>query len=97
MPGDGGMARPRRGTRVPLLLRLAPGIGGRKRGAGEDMIAACLEQVLSLNNLVDCQSLVLARGLESELHTRQQDRPTMRTGCHRVWGVADVSAGWVFG
>lgn len=54
MPGDGGMARPRRGTRVPLLLRLAPGIGGRRRGAGEDMTAAYLEQVLSLDNLVDC-------------------------------------------
>lgn len=39
---------------MPLLLRLAPGIGGRKRGAGEDMTAAYLEQVLSLDNLVDC-------------------------------------------
>ena len=31
--GEGGIARPRRGVRGPLLL--LPGIGGRSRGAGE--------------------------------------------------------------
>lgn len=31
------MARPRRGVRVPELERPAPGIGGRRRGAGEAM------------------------------------------------------------
>lgn len=35
--GEGGIARPRRGVLVPLLLRL-PGIGGRSRGAGDDML-----------------------------------------------------------
>lgn len=30
--GDGGMARPRRGARAPLLF---PGMGGRKSGAGD--------------------------------------------------------------
>ena len=36
--GEAGMAKPRRGVRVPLLLR-PPGIGGRSSGAGEDMVA----------------------------------------------------------
>ena len=33
----GGIASPSRGVRFPLLLRL-PGIGGRSRGAGEDIV-----------------------------------------------------------
>lgn len=32
--GDGGIARPRRGVRAPPL---EPGMGGRRRGTGEDM------------------------------------------------------------
>lgn len=32
MLGDGGIARPRRGVRLPLVLR-PPGTGGRRRGA----------------------------------------------------------------
>lgn len=35
--GDGGIARPSRGVRVPLLER-APGMAGRRRGAGDDMM-----------------------------------------------------------
>lgn len=35
--GDGGIASPRRGGRPAPLLRVAPGMGGRRRGAGEDM------------------------------------------------------------
>lgn len=31
------MARPRRGVRVPLLCR-PPGIGGRSKGAGDDIL-----------------------------------------------------------
>lgn len=54
MPGEGGMARPRRGTRVPLLLRLPPGIGGRKRGAGDDMTAGCFEEMSNFSDFVDC-------------------------------------------
>jgi hypothetical protein len=34
--GDGGMERPRRGVRTPLWAR-PPGMGGRRRGAGDDM------------------------------------------------------------
>ena len=34
--GEGGMDRPRRGVRVPLWVR-APGMGGRRTGAGEDI------------------------------------------------------------
>jgi hypothetical protein len=33
--GDGGMASPSLGVRVPLL-DLAPGMAGRRRGAGEE-------------------------------------------------------------
>jgi hypothetical protein len=36
MFGDGGIARPSRGVRAPLLLR-PPGTGGRSSGAGDDM------------------------------------------------------------
>lgn len=35
--GEGGMARPNLGVRVPLVCRL-PGIGGRNSGAGEDIL-----------------------------------------------------------
>lgn len=35
--GEGGMPRVSLGVRVPLLLR-APGTGGRRRGAGADML-----------------------------------------------------------
>ena len=35
--GEGGIASPSRGVRVPELLRLPPGIGGRRRGTGEDI------------------------------------------------------------
>ena len=35
--GEGGMARPRRGVRGPEPVRGTPGIGGRRRGTGEDM------------------------------------------------------------
>ena len=37
--GEGGIARPRRGVLVPLLLRL-PGMGGRRRGAGDDILGS---------------------------------------------------------
>lgn len=37
--GDAGMERPRRGVRLPLWAR-PPGMGGRRRGAGDDM-AGC--------------------------------------------------------
>ena len=36
--GDAGMARPSRGTLLPLCWRPAPGTGGRRRGAGEAML-----------------------------------------------------------
>jgi hypothetical protein len=35
--GEGGIERPSFGTRLPDWWRLAPGIGGRRRGAGEAM------------------------------------------------------------
>ena len=35
--GDGGIERPRRGVRLVELLR-EPGMGGRRRGAGADMV-----------------------------------------------------------
>jgi hypothetical protein len=35
--GDGGIARPSLGVRVPLALR-EPGMGGLRRGAGADMV-----------------------------------------------------------
>ena len=34
--GDGGIARPSLGVLAPLFCRL-PGIGGRSKGAGEDI------------------------------------------------------------
>lgn len=37
--GEGGMPRVSRGVRLPLLLR-PPGIGGRRSGTGDDMVAA---------------------------------------------------------
>lgn len=36
--GDGGIERPSLGARL-LLFCLLPGIGGRRSGAGEDMLA----------------------------------------------------------
>lgn len=39
--GDGGIARPNRGTLGPLPP-LLPGIGGRSNGAGEDMLECVL-------------------------------------------------------
>lgn len=36
---EGGIARPRRGVRGPPLLRFAPGMGGRRRGTGDDMVS----------------------------------------------------------
>ena len=35
--GDGGIASPRRGVLAPPPPRLPPGMGGRRRGAGEDI------------------------------------------------------------
>ena len=35
--GAGGIERPSFGTLLPDCWRLAPGIGGRRRGAGEAM------------------------------------------------------------
>lgn len=35
--GEGGIERPSFGTLLPDCWRLAPGIGGRRRGAGEAM------------------------------------------------------------
>lgn len=40
--GEGGMASPRRGILPALLLR-EPGIGGRRRGAGDDMAEGVFE------------------------------------------------------
>ena len=37
--GDGGIESPRRGVRLPPADRF-PGIGGRNRGAGEDILGA---------------------------------------------------------
>ena len=34
-PGEGGIARPSRGARRPEFLGVLPGIGGRRRGAGD--------------------------------------------------------------
>lgn len=54
--GEGGIARPRRGVRVPLLV-LLPGMGGRRSGAGEDILRGLLssgifrERVSSLPHL----------------------------------------------
>ena len=45
--GDGGIASPRRGVRVPL--RFAPGIGGRRRGAGDDMVLGLSSFELSIS------------------------------------------------
>ena len=42
--GDGGIERPRRGVRAPPWER-APGIGGRRRGAGEDMLECGVDDV----------------------------------------------------
>lgn len=39
--GEGGIARPSLGVRVPLFC-LLPGIGGRSRGAGEDILRGLL-------------------------------------------------------
>lgn len=41
--GDAGMERPRRGVRLPLWAR-PPGIGGRRRGAGDDMAGCGLDE-----------------------------------------------------
>ena len=35
------MARPRRGVRGPDAARRLPGIGGLRRGAGDDMVRDC--------------------------------------------------------
>jgi hypothetical protein len=43
--GDGGIERPRRGVRLAELLR-EPGIGGRRRGAGADMVEGREEERL---------------------------------------------------
>lgn len=43
--GLGGMARPRRGVLVPLLLRPDPGIGGRSKGAEVDMMCVLKERM----------------------------------------------------
>jgi len=45
--GDGGMERPRRGVRLAELL-LEPGIGGRRRGAGVDMVEGREEERLGV-------------------------------------------------
>lgn len=37
--GEGGMARPNLGVLAPLFCRL-PGIGGRSKGAGDDILGA---------------------------------------------------------
>jgi len=42
--GEGGMARPNLGVRAPVF-RL-PGIGGRNKGAGEDIFGRLMESVL---------------------------------------------------
>lgn len=34
--GEGGMASPSRGVRAPFM-RFPPGMGGRRRGAGEEL------------------------------------------------------------
>ena len=34
-PGEGGIAKPSRGARGPEFLGVLPGIGGRRRGAGD--------------------------------------------------------------
>lgn len=39
--GEGGIARPSLGVRPALFCRL-PGIGGRRRGAGEDILKGLL-------------------------------------------------------
>lgn len=36
--GEGGIASPSRGVRAPPLFRIAPGIGGRRRGTGDDIV-----------------------------------------------------------
>lgn len=36
--GEGGMASPSRGVRAPEVFRFAPGIGGRRRGTGDDIM-----------------------------------------------------------
>lgn len=45
------MARPNLGVRVPLLCR-PPGIGGRSKGAGEDILGdgEAVESILVLEN-----------------------------------------------
>ena len=36
--GEGGIARPSLGVRAPPVLRFEPGMGGRRSGAGDDMV-----------------------------------------------------------
>lgn len=48
MLGEGGIPRVRRGVRAPLPLR-PPGTGGRRRGAGDDMLALTLLFALELS------------------------------------------------
>ena len=63
--GDGGIESPRRGVRLPLADRF-PGIGGRNRGAGEDILGA--EYMFE-----PIQSLSVVRGWShrSEEHTSE--------------------------
>lgn len=48
--GDAGIARPKRGARDPLLLRL-PGMGGRNSGAGDGDAMTSIEELVSIKCL----------------------------------------------
>lgn len=70
--GLGGIARPKRGVLDPLFARL-PGIGGRRRGAGEDMLdgGGAWASLLSELELVECFSslaLFFSERLPLHLH-----------------------------
>ena len=59
--GDGGMARPSRGVRAPVLRE--PGIGGRSSGAGLDMNGViCCGCCGLVGGFYNCQRAVSEKG-----------------------------------
>lgn len=79
------MARPSRGVLAPLLFRLPPGTGGRRRGTGEDM----LRSVSGLSGFANSWTPLIS-GRESEAKV-DVDRESNRTS----WSLKDVVGEWV--
>jgi len=64
--GEGGMASPNLGVLAPPFDRL-PGIGGRSKGAGEDMLGSWLESGwLEGNAVISAKSVIVAVDLSPE-------------------------------